>query len=347
MRTPASTVLAPTLLLGLFLALLPGVGCRYHAAYAPAPLDPAWALAPAQSVPEGAVVVRFTGTSTLLFTDGETAWMVDGWFSRFEPLTLALSAVSPDQDAITYGLERNEVDELAAVFVLHSHFDHAMDAPEVARRTGATLIGSESTANLGRGNGLPESRIRVAKDGEPIQVGQFVITPIASKHFQFPNPKTREALLGGDHTIDEPMAPPNFAIQDYEVGQPFALHVAHGTDSFLIQGSAGYKDGSLSKFDTDTVFLGVGGLGGQTAAYREAYWQETVEETNARRVIAIHWDSLFAPLDRPLSGEMKLLEGPLAGGATELRAFLESKAKEPDAMPIYTLPRFAPVVLFP
>ena len=38
---------------------------------------------------------------------------------------------------IARGLARNEVTTLAAVIPVHSHYDHAMDAPEVARRTGA------------------------------------------------------------------------------------------------------------------------------------------------------------------------------------------------------------------
>ena len=35
---------------------------------------------------DGAVTVRFSGTATLVFSDGETRWMTDGWFSRPGPL---------------------------------------------------------------------------------------------------------------------------------------------------------------------------------------------------------------------------------------------------------------------
>ena len=55
-------------------------------AYRPLPVDPAWQVDGSGPVPVGAVTVRFTGTSTLLFSDGETHWMVDGWFSRPGPL---------------------------------------------------------------------------------------------------------------------------------------------------------------------------------------------------------------------------------------------------------------------
>jgi len=151
--------------------------------YQAPPVDLNWELAPARSIPEGAMTVRYTGTATLVFSDGETTWMTDGWFSRPGPLRILFGKIEPDLDAITRGLEHNEVDKLAAVFPLHSHYDHAMDAPEVAKRTGALLLGSESTANIGRGWGLPEDQIRVVTDGEPIALGKFTITPIELRHF--------------------------------------------------------------------------------------------------------------------------------------------------------------------
>ena len=42
--------------------------------YKPVPVDPGWALSGDADIPPGALTVRFTGTSTLLFSDGETSW---------------------------------------------------------------------------------------------------------------------------------------------------------------------------------------------------------------------------------------------------------------------------------
>ena len=72
--------------------------------YKSPPVDPAWALSGNTEVPAGAVTVRFTGTSTLLFSDGETRWMVDGWFSRPGPFSLLYGEVAPDLEAIDRGL---------------------------------------------------------------------------------------------------------------------------------------------------------------------------------------------------------------------------------------------------
>ena len=72
-----------------------------------------------------------------------------------------------------------------------------------------------------------------------------------------------------------------------------------------------------------------------------------VVKSGAKRVIAIHWDSLFAPIDGPLTGEMSLLGRASPGAGDALRRFLTSKREGPSGLPIHTLPRYAPVVLVP
>lgn len=38
----------------------------------------------------------------------------------------------------------------------------------------------------------------------------------------------------------------------------------------------------------------------QSEEYFESYWAETVRTVGARRVVLIHWDDFFRPLDKPL-----------------------------------------------
>ncbi len=311
--------------------------------YADPTVDPAWALEASETAPPGPVTVRFTGTSTLLFSDGETDWMVDGWFSRPSALQLVVGKIGPDMDAITNGLAANEVESLAAVIPVHSHYDHAMDAPEVAKRTGALLMGSESTANIGRGWGLDEAQIEVFDDRTPVSLGAFTVTPIESKHFQFPDPQVRERALGNPE-IKEPLVPPVGAF-DYRLGKAYVLHVDHPKGSFVIVGSAGYEEGGLDGYEADAIFLGIGGLGGQTADYREEYWRETVETVGAARVIPIHYDSLTGPIEGPFKGQSVVL-GVLSGGEENTLPFLKAKeAAHPD-LTFETLPRYDEVVLF-
>ena len=311
--------------------------------YTDIPVDSAWAVAGSDSIPEGAVTVRFSGTATLLFSDGETQWMTDGWFSRPGPLRLVLGKISPDLQAIERGLADNQVVELAAVLPVHSHYDHAMDTPEVARLTGALLLGSESTANIGRGWGLPEKQIRVLVDREPVQLGKFIITPIESRHFEFPDAAIRERALG-DPLLTEPLVPPVSAF-DYRVGKAYVLHVSHPKGSWLIVGSAGYVEGALQSLNADIVFLGVGGLGSQTDEYRENFWRETVTAVAPSRIIPIHYDSLTAPVEGAFRGPVKAVAF-LAGGLENTLGFLRKKEAANSGLRFNTLPRFDEVVLF-
>jgi L-ascorbate metabolism protein UlaG (beta-lactamase superfamily) len=244
-----------------------------------APYEGMMAAAPAQ----GEVSVRFLGVSTLLIEDGETALLTDGFFSRPGPVQLLTGRIGPDPDAIRVGLERAGITRLAAVIVNHSHYDHAMDAPEVAQRTGALLIGSESTANIGRGWGLAEERIRLARTGEPMPFGRFVVTILPSRH-------SPTGFTGGE--ITAPLKPP-VPYKDYAEGESYAVLVQHEGKSMLINASAGFEPGALRGVKADVVMLGTGSLGAREEAFRDAYWNEVVAATGARRIIPIHWDDFI------------------------------------------------------
>jgi len=328
--------LALLILCGLFLVYALSV-------YEEPPVDASWALSGSEHVPAGAVTVRFTGTATLLFSDGETQWMTDGWFSRPGPLQLLFGKIGPDLQAIEQGLAANQVTELAAIVPVHSHYDHAMDAPEVARRTGAVLLGSQSTANIGRGWQLPDSQIRVLVDRQPVQLGKFVITPIESRHFEFPDPAIRERALG-EPLIEAPLVPP-VRVFDYRVGTAYVLHVSHPRGSWLIVGSSGYVQGALQGLAADTVFLGVGGLGSQTSEYMENFWRETVTAVAPSRIIPIHFDSLTAPALGPFRGQVKAMSF-LSSDREGTLSFLRSMQAAHPEMRFNTLPRFDEVVLF-
>jgi L-ascorbate metabolism protein UlaG (beta-lactamase superfamily) len=121
--------------------------------------------------------------------------------------------------------------------------------------------------------------------------GAFELTFIESTHCppdRYPGP------------ITEPVVPPARA-QAYRCGEAWSLLVEHASGrSALIQGSAGYVRGALAGQRAEVVYLGVGQLGLQSEEYLRTYWAETVEAVGARRVVLIHFDDFFRPLDQPL-----------------------------------------------
>ena len=242
---------------------------------------------PAAPAQPGALRVTWLGVSTLLFSDGETAWLTDGFFSRPGPLQTGLGQVAPDPAAVQAALARAGVQRLAAVVALHSHYDHAMDSPLVAQLTGARLVGSESTANVARGQGFDMAQFQtLAAEGGSLVLGRFKLRLIASVH-------APEDHFPGQ--ITAPLVPPS-AASAYRTGAAYSLLVEHNGKTLLVQASAGYVPGALAGVKADTVLLGIGLLGKQDAAFRQAYWREVVQTTGAKRVLPIHWDDFFQPL---------------------------------------------------
>ena len=279
-------------LLGVRVLALLGVGVIVVRANTRPNLEPYRELVRAKpgGTPSG-FTVTFLGVSTLLFDDGETAFMTDGFFTRPGKLESLFREVSPDDAAIDRALARAKVRRLAAVIPLHSHYDHAMDSPRVAMRTGALLVGSASSANIARGQGLPEDRIVQARPGEVLRLGEFAIRFLPSKHVPSRTPMEGE--------VAQPLTVPA-EVSAFREGGCFVLWVRRGDRSVLVQGSAGWIDGGLRGVHADVVYLGVGLLGRLGPDYRERYWNEFVRGVGAQRVIPIHWDDFWRPLDEPL-----------------------------------------------
>lgn len=237
------------------------------------------------------VTLTWLGVSTLLVSDGTHAFLTDGFFSRPSLVQVGVRKYAPNLDRIESALSRANITALDAVVPVHSHFDHVMDAPEVARRTGAPVIGSASAANVSRGWGLDESQIQIVTDGDIIELPNGQLTFIASDHCppdRYPG------------TIDQPVVPPVHTTA-YRCGEAWSLIFRHKSGkSVLIQGSAGYVPGSLTGHNVDIAYLGVGQLGLQPRSYLREYWNEMVQTTGAKTVVLIHWDDFFRPLDLPL-----------------------------------------------
>ena len=243
------------------------------------------------AVPESAVTATWLGVTMLLFDDGETQILVDGFISRptlFE--SLSGKPVNCDAPMINYVMNEFGMRRLAAIIPAHSHYDHAMDVGAIANRSSASIIGSESTANIARGYGVPEDQIVVAEPGARYEFGDFTVTLIPSAHAPI-------GLRGGvplDGTVDEPLELPA-PITAWREGGSYSIVISHPQGTTLVQGSAGYRAGALDAVQADVVMLGVGLLESLGRDYAERYWQALVTSTGAHRVFPVHFDDQTRP----------------------------------------------------
>lgn len=275
----------------------------------------------------GAVTLHWLGVSGALLRAGDSAVMIDPFFTR-RPAKLGLIAnrpTAPDEERISAWLDRLGVTQLDAVVVSHAHYDHALDAGVVARMTDATLVGSEGVANIGRGAGLPESRLRVIADGAVVSAGAFELRFIASRHAGATGGRPRGR-------IDTPLAPPAPPLA-YRQEHTWSILISHPRTRLLHHGSAGFVAGALDGLRADTVMLGVALIDDLPR-----YLDETVAAVGAQRVFAVHWDDFTRPLSDPLQ------PAPIG---VDLPAFFQGARAHMPGVLFQALPLGEPVALAP
>ena len=334
-------------LLILLALVLVFIGLFFYSIHAHVSLDEefqAWYDQAQAPTSDTAIYVQFIGVSSLVISDGKTTLMTDGFFSRPTGWQLLFGKIQPEVADIRWGIDQLGLKRLDAIFTVHSHFDHAMDAPEVARLTGARLFGSSSTANISRGWGLPENQIRIYQDFIPISIGAFRITPILSKHYQFPNTTLAEAALLGNQEISSPLVPPVKAL-DYKMGGAYGLLFEHPQGKFLVQSSAGVEVGNFEDLEVDKVILGVAGLSKQTPDYQETYFREVVDAVGASTIIPIHWDAFVGSIRGPMQGPV-VLNNQMMDINGSLKV-IKRKVEERKNIKVQLLPKWEKIMLFP
>lgn len=127
--------------------------------------------------------IRWLGTAGFELSSPEgPVLLIDPYVTRVGLWTYLTRRIVPNERLIAEAITSAD-----GVLVGHSHFDHVMDVPIIASRTGAHVYGSRSTANLMQASGLPESQwTALSKDERTtFEVGPFRVTAVPSRHSRF------------------------------------------------------------------------------------------------------------------------------------------------------------------
>ena len=238
-------------------------------------------------LPEGLEVEWLGVSGYRLSHEGKTLF-VDPYLSRVPLRDLVLRRQALPNPA---ALERfgGAGGEVVGVLVGHTHFDHAVDAPEIARRFGCKAYGSDSLLNLMALHGLAESTV-VVEPYRAYELGPFVVRFTPSVHSKL--------LLGlavpydGELTCEhlDSLSP-----GAYRCGQVWGISIEVAGVRFYHQGSANLVDDAVRERGVDVFLAGVAGRG-----FTRDYWRRILPLLEPRVVVPTHYDNFFRPLGQPL-----------------------------------------------
>ncbi|HVV12883.1 MBL fold metallo-hydrolase [Amycolatopsis sp.] len=260
---------------------------------------PATALAAATPASTGAVTLRWWGNNgwEIRLPGGRTV-LIDPWLTRFKTGTYTPAGADPATPlSVDTALIDHYVDsgELRAdhILVTHGHYDHLTDIPYLAKKTGATVLGTETHLNLLSALGAPEDQFGLAAGGEYLDFGDYTIRVLRSLHSEsgtratVPFPGTRPGL--GEAKLPKPTV-----IRDLVEGGTLAYQVSGGGVSVLDFGGSNYVESELAGLRPDVVMVPAGG--GKIHDYVSRLLRVTGQP---RYVLPPHWDDFDYPLSEP------------------------------------------------
>ncbi len=178
---------------------------------------------------------------------------------------------------------------VVGVLVGHTHFDHAVDAPAIAKRFGCRAYGSASLVKLMAAHGLAEQAVEV-EPHRTYELGPFVVSFTPSLHSKL--------ILGlavpfaGELTCEHLDALTPGA---YKCGQVWGIQIDVAGKTFYHQGSANLIDDAVRARGVDYFLAGVAGRG-----FTERYWERILRRLEPQTVVPTHYDDFFRPLDAPM-----------------------------------------------
>jgi L-ascorbate metabolism protein UlaG (beta-lactamase superfamily) len=193
--------------------------------------------------------------------------LIDPYLSRLKTVTPNDSVRDEDPRRIITARDTAKSDEAAIdahihradyILITHTHFDHALDAPYIAKKTGANVVGTESTVNFARANGVPDAQLTTVKGGEDYEFGLFSVRVIPSLHGVLRRAPNRSPATGPPRpTVFPAEAKPPMRLGDLLVeGGTLAYLVRIGGQQVLAFGSMNYIEREVDGLRPDVALVG-------------------------------------------------------------------------------------------
>ena len=252
--------------------------------------------------------LTYLGTAGWKIADGDLTVLIDPYISRVKLGTGP--GISPEDTRKTvlrsdyFVSDTVGIDSLITkadfILVHHAHFDHLSDVPYIARKTGAKVVGTETTCNILRGYGIPDDQLYPVKGGEDYQFKDFSVRVIPSIH----------SALNNKHYLDSrtytevPETP--LRVSEFIEGGSLMFLVRFSGHEVLTMGSMNFVERELEGLAPDILLAGVNQSQLGLYNYNERLLRVT---NNPKVIIPTHWDNFRLPygFSQEASVELKLL----------------------------------------
>lgn len=195
------------------------------------------------------VELTWFGTHAWQIRCGKSVVLTDPWLTRFHTGTFTPEGADPKTKlVIKPDVIDRHLSTADAILVHHGHYDHMADVPYVAKKTQATVLCTETHANMLRAMKTPNELLSPVRGGEYLPFEGFAIEVFPSLH----------SCGGRRHTYAYPgyrydVPPRPRVIEDLVEGGTLAFVITIGGLRILSLSTANFDPNALRGLQVDVV----------------------------------------------------------------------------------------------
>ena len=238
--------------------------------------------------------LKYLGVAGWEISDGSVVVLIDPYISRLK----YGGGGHPDDDRPNFARDdvaQSDTDLIDSIitradFILvhHGHFDHLGDVPYIAEKTGAKVIGTETTITILRAYGIPEDQLYAVGGGEDYQFENFSVRVVPSIHSALGEKHYFDTRrFDRDSDIEAPLR-----INQFIEGGSLMFLARFDHHNVLTMGSMNFVERELEGLNPDILLAGVNGSRLGLYNYDERLLKVT---GNPPIIIPTHWDNFRLP----------------------------------------------------